>query len=268
MKRIIKNPAPNSLIDYSSAVPNSTWEQMRNDGVNNGQNAYHDCRRQAVEDQQNLCAYCELKITSDDQTHCSIEHFHPASDKSKDNNWALDWNNMLAVCDGGSRSKSNERIIFPLPDNLSCDSHKDRMIQTGKLPIKCEGHILNPLEIPAFPNLFTLDKGTGFYKSNDTSCTKAKISGNKYETTTELVDNTIDMLNLNCSRLAAMRRMLIINIDQNKKQLRLKHYTPAEVPTKLIERYFTKKWPEFFTALRCCLGETAEKYLESINYKG
>ena len=100
MKRVIKNPPPKSLIEYSSKAPNSTWEQMRDDGINNGQNTYHDCRYQAVSDQVNLCAYCEQKITPDDKTRCSIEHFHPASDKSGSHNWSLDWNNMFALLFG------------------------------------------------------------------------------------------------------------------------------------------------------------------------
>jgi len=268
MKRIVKNPPPQSLIDYTSVAPNSTWEQMRNDGINNGYTAYQDCRAQAVKDQKGLCAYCEQVISIDDPLRCSIEHFHPKSDQDESHNWALDWNNIFAVCDGGSRSTSEEQHINPLPQNLSCDAHKSHMMHINKLPVSCEGYLINPLDMPAFPNLFAFNKGTGFYEPNETTCAMTEIPGNELNTTVELVENTISTLNLNCNRLATMRRMLVINIDQNIKQLRKKNYTPAEVPAKLIDRYFINKIPEFFTTLRCCLGETAENYLESINYDG
>jgi len=75
-------------------------------------------------------------------------------------------------------------------------------------------------------------------------------------------------LNLNCERLAARRRLLVLNIDQNKKTLRKKGISPTETPEKLASRYFRTKWPEFFTTLRCCLDQAAENYLRSVNYQG
>ena len=217
MKQVCKNyPAPQTLQDYAQNYPDATWEQMRN----NDQTAYDDCRNQATHDQHGLCAYCERKISADDPLHCRIEHFHPQSDKTGVRNWSLDWENMLAVCDGGSRSSQKEQQTHPLPANLSCDAHKDHMIKTKKLPTACEGHLLNPLEVPSFPNLFALDKGEGHFKPNEEACATVEIPENAFSTIADLVSCTIAALNLNCERLAEKRRFLVVNIDQNKKTLR------------------------------------------------
>jgi len=57
-------------------------------------------------------------------------------------------------------------------------------------------------------------------------------------------------------------------MEKNKKFLRDKGVSPAKMPEELVRRYFGKKWPEFFTTLRCLLGAAAEDYLESIDYQG
>jgi uncharacterized protein (TIGR02646 family) len=239
---------------------------MRNDNAGGGTQAAHDCRAQAVSDQYGLCAFCEQRISIDDPLHCHVEHFHPKSDRSK--NWGLNWQNMLAVCDGGSAASQKARQCWPLPDNLSCDAHKDRMIQTGTLPTDCDGWLLNPLDLPAFPNLFALDKGKGHLETENAACRTVVINGNRHSSTAELITNTIRVLNLNCERLAEKRRQLVVNVDQNKKMLRQKGIRPADMPEKLVSRYFNEKWPQFFTALRCCLGEAVEKYLQNMHFQG
>ena len=87
-------------------------------------------------------------------------------------------------------------------------------------------------------------------------------------TTTELVNQTIKILNLNCNRLTEKRQLLVRNIDHNKKVLRKKGIPPADMYENLVQRYFQRKWPEFFTTLRCCLGPAAEDHLLSIDFQG
>jgi uncharacterized protein (TIGR02646 family) len=256
------------LQNYAWGHPDATWEQMQGDNADNGSQTASACRAQAVQDQHGLCAYCEQKIVADNPLHCRVEHFHPKSDTAETRNWSLDWNNMLAVCDGGSVTSQEERISHPLPENLSCDAHKDRMIQMGKLPVSCEGHLLNPLDVPDFPNLFAFDKGSGHLEAETTTCCATAMPENSYSSTVELVMNTISALNLNCERLAEKRRMLVVNMDKNKKTLRQKGISPADMPEKLVDRYFSGQWPEFFTTLRCCLGSAAEKYLQNIQSQG
>jgi hypothetical protein len=175
---------------------------------------------------------------------------------------------MLAVCDGGERTPAQGRTIHPLPANLSCDAHKNHALQSGDLPVDCEGRLLNPLDIPAFPNLFVLDKGMGHLDADDAVCRAMPMPDNKQASTSELVRCTIKVLNLNCERLAEKRRLLVVNIDRNKKTLRRKGIPPADMPRKLVARYFSAQWPEFFTAIRCCLGQAAEERLHETNFQG
>jgi len=175
---------------------------------------------------------------------------------------------MLAVCDGGSGSSQDEQKTHPLPKNLSCDAYKDRLVQMGGLPVACEGYLLNPLDIPAFPQLFAFEKGTWCLKPDEEGCAFVDIPGNAYETTKELVSFTINNLNLNCDRLKDLRKRLVYNVERNIKKLRESGYKPADMPERLVQRYFRNKWPEFFTTLRCLLGDAAEEYLASINYQG
>ena len=59
-------------------------------------------RAALLPDQSYLCAYCMRKIQNGDNT--VIEHWYPLS---KDKNAALDYQNMLAVCDGGTKNSKN-----------------------------------------------------------------------------------------------------------------------------------------------------------------
>lgn len=69
-----------------------------------------------LKEQHYLCAYCMLPITNDGQ-HMTIEHFFPLSrDKEK----AIDYQNFLGTCKGGSDvalEEDEERIIC-------CDARK------------------------------------------------------------------------------------------------------------------------------------------------
>jgi len=68
--------------------------------------------------------------------------------------------------------------------------------------------------------------------------------------------------------LTDRRKRLVYNIEKNKKKLREMGFTPSEMPEMLVKRYFSSKWPEFFTTLRCLLGSAAEEYLVKIDYQG
>jgi len=268
MKRVSKGASPSSLNEYATNHPNTTWEEMANDNTCGGSLVAHDCRNKAIDDQYGLCAYCEQRISSVTPMRRRLEHFHPKSDVEELRNWGLDWSNMLATCDGGSWKVSDDEKSYSLPENLSCDEHKNRMVGTGKLPITCEGYIINPLDVPAFPNLFSLEGGTWCLKPDIETCEEVTILCNSYETTAELINQTISILNLNCDRLTKKREQLVYNINRNIKTLRDKGYAPSDVPVKLVDRYFKDKWPEFFTTLRCFIGAAVDEYLETNGYCG
>ena len=55
----------------------------------------NDVKRVLLHEQHGICAYCMKRIRMDN--HSRVEHLVPLS-KSKDN--AINYNNMLGVCDG------------------------------------------------------------------------------------------------------------------------------------------------------------------------
>ncbi|MDR1111477.1 MAG: hypothetical protein LBP92_12510 [Deltaproteobacteria bacterium] len=267
MKLIKKGPEPESLREYKTHSPNQTWEGLRGDGLHDGRAVVEDCYGQVLADQGYLCAYCECTIDRkpDRESSCRIEHFIPKSCASLSTNWNLDWQNILATCQGGEHLKSKHH----LPANLSCDAHKNHVMNKSNSMMGCEGWILNPLRLPLHVNLFSLDKRQGYLEPNDEACSSVKeIAENKHKTTKDLVLKTIQVLNLNCDRLAELRRKIIVNIDKNIKTMRVSHVRREDAPKILIDRYFAKKWPEFFTTIRCYIPDIVEPYLKSINYSG
>lgn len=253
MKKVLKGAEPCLLREYRAANPQGTWDVMRNDAFHNGRKAAADCFNQAIADQGGLCAYCEKRYDPGKPHSFRVEHFHPKSDSTADRNYHLDWRNMLAVCDGGTREGTTRT---PLPENLSCDAYKDHFEKIRHIGTDFEEKIFNPLDLPPFPNLFAFDKASGRLEPNCAACEEAGISAVK-------LDDTIRALNLNCDRLKDRRRALLFSIEKNKKLFRAHNRLPD-----LVKFYFRQRWPEFFTVIRCCLGQAAEDYLVSIGYKG
>ena len=270
MKRALKGDEPPALLTYRHAMPQGTWEEMRNDALHQGRQAYMDCRSTVILDQKGLCAFCEIDIRDNDPLKCRVEHFHAKSDHDSAHNWALDWNNMIGVCNGGSYKylHADGFYLEPLSENLSCDAHKDRKIQKNELPEQCEGWILNPLQIALFPCLFQLMKSSGELKPNSVTCATVNISENQHQTTEQLVEHTIIMLNLNCDRLTKERLKVLYDIERNKKHQRQAGYDAQQGLSNLVERYFRIQWPGFFTTIRLCLGDVAEAYLRDIQFQG
>lgn len=270
MKRVVRSSEPPALATYRNAVPNSTWDQMKDDAHNGGPTAYKDCRTRLIGGQGGLCAYCEIDIRDNNPLRCRVEHFHPKSDTSGSNNWALDWDNMLGVCSGGSCSYAlSPHALEPIADNLSCDAYKDKMINTGKLQEDCEGWILNPTQLVASPSLFLLEKSTGRLCPDEFACSQVlEFPNNKHQDIVMLVQHTIDMLNLNCDRLCQARLVVIRDIERNKKRERDARFSAPQGLANLASRYFRQRWPGFFTTIRLCLGSATETYLQSIQFQG
>lgn len=270
MKRVLKPEEPTLLTRFRRAAPQSTWQNMKDDANFGGPAAYKECRKQVLAAQGGICAYCEIDISDNDPLKCRVEHFHPKSDISPAHNWALDWNNLLGVCAGGSyKSGSAPYTQEPLAQNLSCDAYKDQMIQSGKLSEQCEGWILNPIELVASPSLFQIDKSTGKLVPNSSHCAAAPAwPSNKHADIEALVQHTINMLNLNCDRLCQARIVLIRDIERNKKKQRDQGFSAAEGLNNLATYYLKRRWPGFFTTIRICLGVSAETHLAIMEYQG
>jgi uncharacterized protein (TIGR02646 family) len=207
-----------------------------------------------------VCAYCEIDVSDRDPLRLRIEHFHPKADTSTPMNWALDWPNMLAVCLGGSyRHGTVPHTLEPLTSNLSCDAHKDLLIQQGQLPSACGGWVINPLLLPSSPCLFRVDKFSGELHPHEGHCAAAAAwPGNMHADVQALVTHTITMLNLNCPRLCAARRAVVHDIERNKKKMAVLKLKPEDGMARLAQRYLQHRWPAFVTTIRSCLGAAAE----------
>lgn len=272
MKAVCKGTEPSTLTRFRSYRPNASWDQMRDDTQSGGKQAYTAIRSQAVCDQGGLCAFCEIEIRDNDPLKWHVEHFHPKSDSTSSHNWALDWNNMLAVCNGGCDPFVCAPGFYmePLKRNLSCDAHKDRMIQRGKLSLGCEGWILSPVHMIAFPNLFRIDLANGEIEPDEDACDEmASIRPNKHSSTLGLVRHSIEMLNLNCDRLCRERLTIIHRIERDINNQRKQGFRPEQGLANLAGKYYAKspRWHRFFTTIRFRLGSAAEKYLQEIDYK-
>lgn len=267
MKKVLKKAEPTKLAAFRTTQPDAGWEALRND-PSGGQTAYKDICQQTITDQGGLCAYCEVRIQSNIPNQCRVEHFYPKSAAAPPN-WALEWNNMLAVCAGGSYKHAKAPYTLePLEQNLSCDAHKNKMIQKGGLVENCEGWVLNPIHLPALPSLFSLNKSDGCLSPNTTACANLDLRPNHHANTEKLVEHTIKMLNLNCYRLCQARLVVIRNIEHSKKNFRKKNVPADQALPQVAQRYFRIPWPQFFTTICLCLGSAAEAHLESIQYQG
>ncbi|CAA6802605.1 MAG: TIGR02646 family protein [uncultured Sulfurovum sp.] len=184
-----------------------------------------------------------------------VEHFEDKSNSTLLKNLHLDWNNLIGVCLGGSDIRNKENPPFRTPANLSCDAYKVN-----------HANILNPLEIQAFPNLFRLNKRTCELEADIKSCKLITIPNNKYTTTEELVTQTIINLNLNCDRLTTDRHKILI--AYNKEIGKGRQVQDREVFSKLVEKWFSKRFSNLFTTRRLLLGKHAELFLEKNNYDG
>ena len=258
MKKICKSNEPQSLTEYRQDNPHANWEEVRNSGP------YAEIRAQIFQDQGHLCAFCETGLPVSSPHNQRIEHFHPKSDTSDpDHNWALDWDNMIGVCKGGSNQNS-----YPTPENLSCDAYKDHLIEKGKLSKACEGYVLNPLRIINTPCLFHLNKRTGDLLVDEDACTQLADFDNRYQSLSELVQKTIEILNLNCQRLRDDRLTLLHEYERLKKRARRQNQHSKRYKALQAERWFRTRWKPYFTTRRILLGQAAEEWLTEHEYQG
>ena len=67
----------------------------------------NDVKEILLHEQHGICAYCMKRIRMDN--HSRVEHLLPLS---KDKEKAIDYNNMLGVCDGGEKITGRQDIFF------------------------------------------------------------------------------------------------------------------------------------------------------------
>lgn len=256
MKKIRKTPGPNALTDYAERNPGNTWKDFYD-----SRTEYVEIKQQVFQDQGGLCAYCETRLKETEPANQRLEHFHPKSDDADPSkNWALDWDNIIGVCHGGSHPSDKD---WARPDNLSCDAYKEHYIKREKLPPDCDGWLLNPLHLPHLPCLFRFDRRTFELKPDPEQCEKWQLEVGK--DTFELVSETIKILNLNCDRLKQQRRQVLFEYNRQEKAARERGERSLDFKHKLVVRWLKIRWPSFFTMRRILLGDAFEAHFKEMD---
>lgn len=253
MKRITKGDEPELLAAYRTDHPHNTWTQCKN-----SRGRREQIQNRLRHDQGGLCAYCEIDLKAEDATGTAdfrVEHFHPKSDKSTPHNWHLDWQNLLGCCHGGSQADVvNAADRASSPDH-SCDVPKGAN--------NWDTVILNPLDIPASPCLFTFDRSTGNISISEDNCHVAGVDIVK-------ANNTIIKLHLDAQRLNRLRKAELDRVNDHLRAL-VGNGMAIDMARKKIAKNLMRKdadgcWPNFFSALRVYLGNAAENQLALNGY--
>jgi len=255
MKNIVKGAEPNALKQYVTAHPNNSWKQFT--GKEPRRSAV---QQQLVSDQGGICAYCEIDLkpaAGNTQADLRVEHFHPKSDKATGHNWHLDWQNLLAVCHGGSQADVVDPALRHTSPNHSCDVPKGNN--------DWDTVILNPMQLAANPCLFRFDRSTGAIQVDPHNCQTATVDIAKAQA-------TVDNLHLDSARLRNLRKPVLDQLNQQLLSMVQTGMPLEEARQRLARVLLTKnanqRWPAFLSAIRHYLGEAAEQQLQAIGYRG
>ena len=108
MKQIIKTSPPKEFVDFCQ-TPGVSYCSLSG-------KPKRALREQLLKDQGYICCYCGCEIHNDENTH--IEHI---ASQAAHSDHDLDYNNMLAACDGGVKDRKDR--ITP-PHQQHCDAKK------------------------------------------------------------------------------------------------------------------------------------------------
>lgn len=262
MKKITKTAVvPPALCNYTANNPDGQWEEFRN----NDRNGVDQVEATLRADQRGICVYCEnnlAKFHGQGLDDFRVEHFHPKNrPPNPPPNWALDWQNLLAVCTGGNALGIGAPALFTSPDH-SCDVPKGKKNLTGT--------ILNPLtDIPPFPPLFEYDEDGGMAVS--AQCpghlkTKAEASIRELRLSPAADRQTPN------PRLKRFRKVVIDSLREQLNKDLEGGMSESSATAALAQVYFpsppNSEWPSFFGCIRWYLGPSAEVQLQAIGYNG
>ena len=193
-----------------------------------------DVKTILIREQKGLCAYCMRRIHMD--SHSRVEHLIPLSlNKEK----AIDYNNMLGVCDGGEKRTGQQGHV------LCCDAHK------GEVPVS-----ISPLNKVQMDKIAYKPDGTIYTKPADLAMEKdinetlllngiRKSDGTVRDTSTEILKGRRDAYD--------RARQMMKRLNGNKKctSATVKKVIDALTDKKELEEYvgvklyyFRKKYAE------------------------
>ncbi|GEM_PF-1725178 len=203
-----------------------------------------------------LDGYCETYIR---EKFCSVEHFIPCEQSKVNNyeeNYDLDWQNMLAVCipPGAIEDENVDNSQLP---------HKYPCCGKAKANFVPDGRLLNLLELPA-SRLFRFKREDGEILPDEANCEKEGIP-------VAFAQFTIQTLRLNVERLKTLRLAVIKKIEEELDFYDDGIIDPTVIEKQVASEYFDngkENYPRFFTTIRWALSKGAEDHLLDISYLG
>jgi uncharacterized protein (TIGR02646 family) len=261
VKSISKQPEPAFVREFNENTPYDGINHNQHWGAFKDQDGYQsEVVDRLLADQGFLCAYCEIDIYRRDGVggiqDIAVEHFHPKSSCEGSTAWVTQWSNLFAVCLGGSNKAVHEPSVRYSAPDLTCDKKKKNTVLDGK--------ILNPLSTPSSPCLFKVKRSTGELVVNLEACANSGIDA-------DLVECTINELNLNAARLKAARHDILNRVVDALVKLRKSGKTVPEAQNIVARARLIRvdeKYMPFFTACRAYLGSEAENVLASLSFNG
>lgn len=184
--------AATTFAQSSPCISGQSESKRWKDFCDTQQLAYETAWKHLHINQQGLCAYCEIALT---QRNKQVEHYVPKSCSTPTDDWTLKFSNFLLCCLGGTNPYSVDPHAYSddptAKANHSCGQRKDNTDPQGCL--------LNPYTLPDAP-VFRAVRGTDgvFFHVNQEVCEKESIDP-------QLVEQTIEVLGLNCPRLVRNR---------------------------------------------------------------
>jgi uncharacterized protein (TIGR02646 family) len=251
MKRVLKTQQePPALAEYKARFAQAPAERIWTK-FKTATERREQVKAQLRNDQRGLCAYCENALIPKDE---SVEHFVA---RDADHGRELDWTNLLLCCAGGER---------PLPEEVA-----DGAVRYDPTGAKTCGHakrnstaaILNPLNLPHAPRLFTFKSETGEIVPDEGECAKAGVD-------VQLAHDTIAVLGLKAGRLNGARLALINQLLEELARAGHTHPFTLDRERELAAIYLPQSGflPAFFTTVRFSLGAGAEMHLAAIGFQG
>ena len=192
--------------------------------------------------QHGLCGYCEIDVTEQDR---QVEHVMPRSDRERGMARALDPENMMACCKGGTlRTDDDARWRTPVKRNRSCGEAKQDLVDPG---------FVDPRTLPARPSLMRV-RFDGEIAADEAACANAAIDAGR-------VNMTVDVLGLNVERLRLAREKRWRALSDSWRE----HFDDPRVMLEAARMELSlgddARLPRFFTTSRSYFAPLGEEIL-------
>jgi len=255
VKRVKKSAIPQKLKEYVEQNPHADWKEFKN----SCQDGYKEVIKQLKKDQGGICCYCEIDFGSKEiRDDFRVEHFHPKSNSSYDENWDLDWNNLFGCCHGGSDK-------YVLNETRFIENKRYRHSDTLKSDFVLDDEILNPLEVPMFPAIFEVMANSGEMRVVEADCPQ-KLK--------QKAINSLDAkkLNLNSPNLKEWRKATIEKLREDIDSVLSTGIDISVAINIIVTAQLSKdsngNFPRFFSTARSYFKNDAENYLRGVGYDG